>query len=309
MSKDSYNPNYKYEDQFIPPFPDFSESDLKEMERNEDWSPIAFEWYRYTSNLALTLSSVRQDTPRLRFISRRNYITLASLLSRCSRLMYANIALTHERKFAEASSIVDRSIFETAVKIRWLILESTTEKFDQLIASGLRTELALKKLIEKRIESNDGEMSALEERMLVSVENQIRVGQLDEKQIWGSKKLPSIESMMKSIGDSSLDYVVMQRIGSHHVHGTWSSLLTHYLQVDEKDEGEEIDLSYEEHAPNIFQYISIARYVLKAIEDYANFLFLDEQHREVLRNVFDIVITELNDLTQKCRTDNHSNPP
>jgi hypothetical protein len=60
---------------------------------------------------------------------------------------------------------------------------------------------------------------------------------LTEAEISSAKKFRDVAAVIEGLGYDRLFYVVGQRIGSHHVHGTWSSLLFHYL---EEQEGEEL---------------------------------------------------------------------
>jgi hypothetical protein len=82
--------------------------------------------------------------------------------------MLANIALSHEGKFGETTAIVDRCIFETAVKIVWLCEDPSQEKFDQYLAEGLKTDLEFKAQIESNIAARNGQAQPIETRMLRS---------------------------------------------------------------------------------------------------------------------------------------------
>jgi len=44
-----------------------------------------------------------------------------------------------------------------------------------------------------------------------------------------TKKLPDMASMLLDLGENRISYVVLERYGSHHVHGSWPSLRAHYL--------------------------------------------------------------------------------
>jgi hypothetical protein len=67
---------------------------------------------------------------------------------------------------------------------------------------------------------------------------------------------------------STFQYVVGQRIGSHHIHGTWPSLLFHYL---EKCEGEG-ELTFvprgDDCETHINQYMYVSLIVLRAMAAY-----------------------------------------
>jgi hypothetical protein len=88
------------------------------------------------------------------------------LVNRCARLMLSNVALSHDGKFGETTAIVDRCIFESALKIIWLCRSASQEEFTRYIATGLKTELEFKAAIEANIMANDGVPVPIEKRML-----------------------------------------------------------------------------------------------------------------------------------------------
>jgi hypothetical protein len=51
-------------------------------------------------------------------------------------------------------------------------------------------------------------------------------------------RMPNLNKIIEELGYQQLLYIVGQGIGSHHVHGTWSSLLFHYLEETEITESE-----------------------------------------------------------------------
>ena len=89
-------------------------------------------------------------------MSPQRYYVLIGLLNRCARLMLSNVALSHERKFGETTAIVDRCIFESAVKIIWLCHAASDEEFTRYLADGLKTEVEFKARIEADIAANGG---------------------------------------------------------------------------------------------------------------------------------------------------------
>src|SRR6266480_119580 len=66
---------------------------------------------------------IQRSTLAFRHIPSQHYHVLVGLLNRCARLMLSNIALSHEGKFGETTAIIDRCIFETAVKLTWLCID------------------------------------------------------------------------------------------------------------------------------------------------------------------------------------------
>ena len=97
---------------------------------------------------------------------------------------------------------------------------------------------------------------------------------------------------MASAGFTRLHYVVAQRIGSHHIHGTWPSLLFHYL---EKLTGEMISFAPRGHdcSTHMNQYMFVSILVLRALGAYVNYAFEDTEDLETFAGLFDSTEEEI----------------
>jgi len=198
--------------------------------------------------------------------------------------MLANVVLSHKGLFGEATSIIDRCIFESSIKLTWLCHKGDDDCFGRFIAEGLKTDLEFKGALEDSIARRSGETLVIENDMLTSINNRIRSSELTEEEIATSKKLPNMASMIDDVGGSRLTYTISQRIGSHHVHGTWVSLCTHYL-----DEIDGIvrprDHNCETHI-NQYSYISLV--VLDSIEAFILYVCKDP---EFIARMVGLVVT------------------
>lgn len=175
-------------------------------------------------------------------------------------------------KFGETTAIVDRCIFESAVKIVWLCSGPSPEKFTRYLADGLKTELEFKAKIESNIAARSDEALGIETRMLTSVRNHMAAAGLTEAQISEAKKLPDLASMLSAIGFDRLIYITAQKIGSHHVHGTWPSLLFHYLEEEPRGSGTFIPRGHD-CATHVNQFMFVPLIVLAALSAYVNYVF------------------------------------
>jgi hypothetical protein len=198
--------------------------------------------------------------------------------------MFSNVALSHEGKFGETTSIIDRCIFESAIKVTWLCENPTVENFIRFLADGLKTELEFKEEIEANIKARNGIILPVEERMLRSVGNHLAAADLTATDIIAAKKMPDVASLMASLGLARLQYVVAQRIGSHHVHGTWPSLLFHYLEKQTTDV-----LNFEPRGHNcethMNQYMYVCLLTLSALRAYVGYA-LDDAAAETFVGLF-----------------------
>ena len=260
----------------IPLPPRITEEQLAQCRDAGDYCPVLFEWYKYVGVLCNFSASIRGDSPAIREIPPLHYAVLVGLLNRCSRLMLANVALSHEGLFGETTSIIDRCIFESAVKTIWLCTKRDDESFLRFIADGLKTEIEFKEKIEKNISEQGGTPLTIESRMLKSIDNYILSSGLSTDQIVAAKKLPDLALMIDEIGHDRLLYIVGQKIGSHHVHGTWPSLKLHYLQENEGILGPR-DHDCPTH---VSQYMFIPLFVLQAMRSFVEFIFREGEDAE-----------------------------
>jgi len=256
------------EDTFPQP-PTFTEEQLDACRTADDYRPVLFEWYKYTAIVANIVASIDLSSPAIRPIQKPHFATLIGLLNRCSRLMLANVALSHDGLYGETTALIDRSIFESCVKILWLCQQDSNDAFARYIADGLKTELTLKAQIQAKISARANKIIPIEERMLKSIARYLKTAEMSDAEIAAAKKLPDLATMIESLGKDRLAYVVGQKISSHHVHGTWPSLLLHYLEWDEQGSFHLRDHNCETH---VNQYVSIPLMVLSAAKSFCAWL-------------------------------------
>ena len=262
---------------------------MKACSESNDYCPVFFKWYKYTGLITNTVASIAMQSPRAKPVRNLHYAALIGLLNRCSRLMLANVALSHEGLFGETTALIDRCIFESCVKVQWLCLKASEESFGRYTADGLKAELSLKCEIKTRITSGTGVVLPIEQRMLDSIERCLLVSELSETQIADIKKLPDIATMLVELGRDKLDYVVGQKIGSHYVHGTWLSLLFHYLEQDDDGMFHPRDHNIPTH---VNQYVFIQLIVIDANKAFSAWL-LNEPNATWLTNKLQFIKDEL----------------
>ncbi len=272
----------------IPDPPVITKEDLDRCRESGDFCPVLFEWYKYVGALCNFYACIQQDSPAIRSIPPIQYYILVGLLNRCSRLMLSNVALSHEGLFGETTNIIDRCLTESAIKITWLCCHRKDDYFNRLLSEGLKTELEFKKVIGVAI-SERGNPINIEERMLKSIQNHINSSGLSEPEIEASKKLPDMAAMIDSLGLDRLMYIVIQRMGSHHIHGTWPSLRLHYLE-DESGILRPRDHDCETH---VNQYIFIPLLVLTAMKNFIDFICKDDADRDAFQQVPNAIEEEI----------------
>lgn len=261
----------------LPDAPVITEEDMQRCRDTGDFSPVLFEWYKFVGGLCVTFANLLQNSPPVRKdIGGRDYGILIGLINRCARLILANVALSHKGNFGESTSILDRCIFESCVVLIWLCNSKIKDKFERYIASGLKTELELKSEVQKSIKARNGVVLNIEKRMLNSVEECLSEADFDEEKIKNTKALPDIASMLDSIGHQRISYTTGQKIGSHHVHGTWVGLRNHYIELA-KDGTYRTKQASETH---INQYVYITYIVLQSLSNFVNYVFDSHEYEK-----------------------------
>lgn len=176
------------------------------------------------------------------------------------------------------------------MKVKWLCHKGTGDAFKRYLADGPKTEVELSTEIRSNIAGREGnDVLVIEERMLKSIRRHMELAGLMEGEISETKKLPDTAAMISGLGHQRLMYVVGQRLGSHHIHGTWPSLLTHYL---EEENGLLVlrDHNCDTH-PN--QFVMVPLLVLSAMAAYVRFIFESDEDIEPMKDLLESVENEI----------------
>jgi hypothetical protein len=216
----------------IPDPPSITDDVMAKCRESGDYRSVLFEWYKYVGLLANLLSCIQPDSCAVRPRPPIQFSVLIGLLNRCSRLMLANVALSHEGRFGETTLIIDRCICESAVKVQWLCTRTDTDAFVRYLADGLKANLEMQERIKANIASRGGARLVIEARMLGAIPEIVSSSCLSEAEVRAAKPLPDMASMLRDLGKDRVFYVVLERYGSHHVHGSWPSLKAHYLREE-----------------------------------------------------------------------------
>lgn len=278
----------------LPDPPRISDVEMKRCRDTGDYVPVIFEWYKFVGGLCVSFSNLMQSSSIVRTdISVRDYGVLTGLLCRCARLILSNIALSHEGKFGETTSIVDRCIFESSITLSWLCVTEIEDRFQRYVGDSLKTELELAAQVRKNVTERGGAKTNIEARMLNSIADCLSEAGFSEAEVESTKKLPDLASMLEALGHQRISYTVGQRISSHHVHGTWVGLRQHYMFLDEGCY--KMKQSSDMH---VNQYVYIAEVVLEALKDFVLYIFIDDDKDAVI-SLFEDTASEIRNLNQE----------
>lgn len=257
-----------------------------------DYAPVLFQWYQFVGLLCCFFSSIRHDSADIKELPALHYSVLIALLNRCTRLMHANTALSHEGLFGETTAILDRCIFESVVKLKWLCEKGDAASFERLLLDGLRPDIEFKKLILEKVAARDNTPLVIETRMLASIDNYLATIPTTEEVVAATPKLPDLATMITTFGGDRLAYVIGQRIGSHAVHGTWPSLRHDYLEEHDGQLGPR-DHNCPTHQN---QYVFVMSWVLDAMGSFITFVAVPGEGLNRLRELLDAVQLEITTL-------------
>lgn len=129
---------------------------------------------------------------------------------------------------------LNRSITESAINLRFLLLKNEERWYEQFARSSLGPERELYDMIQANIKDRDGEILPIE-RMLDSIDHVSRLTGVKIEEVnpnagdWGG----GLRERLKALGDDKL-YIIL-RTGSHAVHGTWVDLVTNHLKGKTED--------------------------------------------------------------------------
>jgi uncharacterized protein DUF5677 len=263
----------------LPEPPSFDEDVISRCKVGGDYAPMFFEWYKYVAMVSHVYSSLLPESPSIKRVSPLHFAVLIGFLNRCARLMVSNLRLGAEGRYGETTALLGRCILETAIKTMWLCKTTCADRFERLVADGLKGDLELKERILAEIAKRDGAVLEIERRMLDSITRYITLAGMTEHEINTFRPLPDLASLMAATGYGRISYVVVQKMGSHYVHGTWSDLLANYLEVDAAGRFHLRDSNVRTHE-NFYALGSLL--VLDALKAFVEFISDGPEPRTVL---------------------------
>jgi len=270
--------------EILPKAPEVTKEQWEKARATGQYESIAFEEYKFIAQIVAITARIEISSPAFQKIEVQHSNILIGLMNRCARLMLATLDLSHKAKFGETSAIIFRCILESGVKIIWLCKDPVQEKFDRYVGDSLKPEIELEEMIRTNIENRDGEILPIETRMLKSVDFHITKAQTTRQKIVESKKMPDIATLIKDIGFDRLMYNAFYRMGSHHIHGTWPSLIFHYLEESNK-EGVFIPRG-NDASTRANEFIGTSLIMIKALLAYCEFA-LDKDSFDVFKALLD----------------------
>lgn len=250
---------------------------------------LAFELFKETAGVLIVCTSSKISYEEVTdVIFGRNQAICVGLLVRIVKFMKAILAiLSNGDELGEVILALLRCLGESAINVRYLILKNDDALFDQYVKVSLGPEREMYDIIKENIEQRKGEALPVETRMLASIERLFKISGFQIEDVsrkhaeWGERMRDRLKAL-----DMEKSYVVVQRIPSHAVHGTWVDLVLHHLEP--KQAG--FETSFNESSVDTRTLASICVFILAATKDYyENFLAVSPQARPLKVRIDDLV--------------------
>jgi hypothetical protein len=255
---------------------------IQHCREKDDFDVLAFDLYRET---AIVLSVSTHASPVENGVLTRNQAICAGLLVRIVKFMTAVMQLSASTNRGEVVMTLNRSIHESELNLRFLLLKNEARFYDQFVNFSLGPEREMYDIIQRNIAKRTGKILPIEQRMLESIDrvckaSGVEITNVDPKfRDWGGP----VRNRLIALGEE--DLYATHRIGSHAVHGTWVDLLFHNLK--ESNGGFEV---VAEHSPvDSRLMLPLCEKLLQATEQYIEFFFPDmPELKPLLRRIGDL---------------------
>lgn len=257
-----------------PPLPDISQELWDKCARAKDFGEVLYEYYKYFGIICAILGALNPESPALKRIPPVHFAVLTGLILKMAKHIHANMFLCTKDSFGETTALIDRSIAESAIKIQWLCKKNDRESFVRYLADGLKKDLKFKTQIMANITAQKGITQAIERRMIRSVDNCVSTSELSEDQVREAKDLPDLFSMFRDIGLTDIHYSGIQRLGSHRIHGTWTDLITFYIEKNTNGKFQPRGRFFPTHQN---QLMSLTLLVSNSLRDFLLYVGNDKQ--------------------------------
>jgi hypothetical protein len=203
----------------------------------EKLNGLAFELYKEALSVVNLTAHLLDEAAATRGGWARNQAICAGLMIRISKFMLVVTQLSAKGNRAEVVSALNRSILESSINLEFLATTQEDKFFDQFVKFSLGPERELYDIIQANIGTRGGEVWPIEQRMLDSIDDVCKVSGMKIEEVnrkygdWGG----GVRNRLKALNKEE-QYVGMQRMPSHAVHGTWVDLYKNHLEHDPKSD-------------------------------------------------------------------------
>ena len=206
-----------------------------EHEKNiEKINELVFELYKESVSILNLAAHLLDDAANAKGGWPRNQAICAGLIIRISKFMLVVTQLSAKGDRADVVFALNRSILESSINLEFLLAKNDDAAFEQFVRFSLGPERELYDIIQANIAERGCEV-LIEKRMLDSInsvckKSGVKIEEVKQKYgDWGGGVRERLKALKKE-----KEYVAVQRLPSHAVHGTWVDLCMRHLEYDAK---------------------------------------------------------------------------
>jgi len=241
---------------------------------DEKLNVIVFELYKEALSVVNLAAHILDEASTAKGGWPRNQAICAGLLVRIAKFMLVVTQLSATGNRAEVVSALNRSIMESAINLEFLIRANDDKYFDQFVKFSLGPERELYDLIQANVAGRKGDVWPIERRMLESINDVCSASGVKIEDAarkygdWGG----GLRERLKALNKKEEQYVSMQRVPSHAVHGTWVDLYKNHLEHNVKADVYSPDPRFSRVDARLLGPIALL--VLEAVKPYVERFFL-----------------------------------
>jgi hypothetical protein len=154
---------------FFPVFPELTDEVKTLAREHQTYLPIAFDYFRYSCAAAASFACIESTSPGWNLTSQVDLAVIRGNLSRIGHLGNSVIQLSHDGDSLETVLILNRSIMESAINLRWCIHKDPPKRFYRFLEAGVQADLELRNNILANTSKTRQEL-LIEQRMLKSID-------------------------------------------------------------------------------------------------------------------------------------------
>ena len=259
--------------------PKYSTSDIEKFENEDSFMDAYVELLKQSIELVYRIVGIKYcDKNGIPKIIEKDDAVVAGNLTRLIKLCTSFLQNICEGKL-EICYILNRCIAETAINVKFILIEGEERVKKNYIKYSLITEKELWETILTNIKDRGGNTLPIEERMKKSIQNSFDKSDFDLDEVKRSSKWKTIKSRADLVA-GEMFYSVFYGISSHSIHGNWQDILFNNLK--KLEDGFELNLEWNRPRPQIIDGPII--WNLDIIETFCEQELNDNSLSEIIKN-------------------------
>lgn len=266
---------------------------LQRTPSRSDVERAAFDLYKEAATVITVIAHLYEGFDEAQIGLQRNQAICVGLLIRVAKLMLVITQLSAKDDRREVVMALNRCIAESCVNLEFLVSKNEDRFYTQYVEFSLGPERELYDRIQTNIQSRGGEIWPIEQRMLNSIDRTCKASHVKIEDVkikypdWGN----NLRDRLKAINKED-QYLGIQRIGSHAIHGTWVDLFLHHLEWDETTDSFRPEPNWSRMDAR--GLLPTAVFVLTAVIPYVGHYF--QKHTEIK-----LILKRIDDLIDRVR--------